>query len=542
MEEGNIMLSLLIVEDEDQQRKALVNLIDWNELGIDSVLEARNGECALDILKAHSCDIILTDITMPVMDGLTLARTAKKMDPCTEIIIISCHGDYDFTSKAIEIATFRYILKPIDIDQLKDIVRDCVGLIENRIRKSNISFQLNQQYETSHLLLKQKVTKDLLHDTSEGEEEVLTNLKTLNIGFHFEHYAVITILIDNVDVDNGDIDPIALNNMKKNIESLIDETIGRFINGFLSCQIDDIHSVILGSDDGSDAISAFLQHISGNVEDAVSKRYHVNASIGIGSIVERLALVHRSFLESRSTLEARFVTGKSSSFAFMDHQADDMLDSMKTLDREDLSRKIDDLFLRLIQIRNVGKEYFKCLCLVLLERICTHMLDPNETPDRIFQKMNIIQELRRFENTSDIQRWTKDTLLSIKDYYSNNRNKTNLHFVRDVSRYMEKNYSNDISVKSISDYVFMSPNYFSAIFKQKYGINFCRYLLHFRLDKAKELLKDASLSISDISLQVGIPNISYMSAKFKSKYGVSPSEYRHAISSYQVDADGDKMS
>ena len=98
--------------------------------------------------------------------------------------------------------------------------------------------------------------------------------------------------------------------------------------------------------------------------------------------------------------------------------------------------------------------------------------------------------------------------------------------IQNALEYIEEHYAEDISLNSAADFVFLHRDYLSRQFKKEVGINFSEYLINIRLNHAKELLESTTMRISDISISVGIPNLSYFSTLFSKKFGRSPASFR----------------
>ncbi|HHX60409.1 MAG TPA: response regulator [Epulopiscium sp.] len=126
------MIKVLIVEDEDLIRKGLAYTIDWSKMGCTIVGEAANGQEGIEKIKELSPDLVITDIRMPIMDGLEMLQGFKKRD--FEVIIITGYGEFDYAKKAIHLNVFDYLLKPVDENKLCEIITEVVKkIMEKRI-------------------------------------------------------------------------------------------------------------------------------------------------------------------------------------------------------------------------------------------------------------------------------------------------------------------------------------------------------------------------------------------------------------------------
>lgn len=134
MEPGKLDVSILYVEDDANARGAVGVLL---KRAVRTVYTAENGKDGLELFKSHDPDIIITDIRMPVMDGLDMAREIKRENGGKPIIVTTAHSDTDYFMAAIEIGIDRYVLKPIDGGKLLSAIRKCAALLmhERELRK-----------------------------------------------------------------------------------------------------------------------------------------------------------------------------------------------------------------------------------------------------------------------------------------------------------------------------------------------------------------------------------------------------------------------
>lgn len=115
------MLKVIIVEDEDLIRKGLIHTVDWLNLDCTIVGEASDGEEGLKLINDLRPDLVITDIKMPLMDGIEMLEQAKSLHRFHSIILTS-YSDFEYAKKAISLKVYEYLLKPIDEEKLIQIV------------------------------------------------------------------------------------------------------------------------------------------------------------------------------------------------------------------------------------------------------------------------------------------------------------------------------------------------------------------------------------------------------------------------------------
>lgn len=131
---------IILVDDEEEVRKSIIKKIDWNAAGFQVVGDAENGEEALERIEALEPDVVLTDIRMPYMDGLTLAEKVRQRFPSTKIVIFSGYDDFEYAKQAIKLNVTEYILKPVNVEELTAILKRIKANLDEEIeQKRNVS-------------------------------------------------------------------------------------------------------------------------------------------------------------------------------------------------------------------------------------------------------------------------------------------------------------------------------------------------------------------------------------------------------------------
>ena len=106
------LYSIILVDDEEEVRKSIIKQIDWESAGFKVVGDAENGEDGLEKIELLEPNVVLTDIRMPYMDGLTLTEKIRQRYPSTKVVIFSGYDDFEYAQRAIKLNVTEYILKP----------------------------------------------------------------------------------------------------------------------------------------------------------------------------------------------------------------------------------------------------------------------------------------------------------------------------------------------------------------------------------------------------------------------------------------------
>jgi two-component system response regulator YesN len=149
------MYRLLIVDDEPLMRRGIKHLADLHSLGIETVFEAGNGLEALEVLNSEPIDILLLDINMPKMDGLTLAEKAKEIQQNIKICMITGYDDFDYAVKALRVGVDDYILKPVSKKDIEEVLKKMTKAIAHEAveEEKEVLNQVVEQEQTFELKL-----------------------------------------------------------------------------------------------------------------------------------------------------------------------------------------------------------------------------------------------------------------------------------------------------------------------------------------------------------------------------------------------------
>ena len=153
---------IILVDDEEEVRKSIIRKIDWQIVGFTVVGDAENGEDALEKIENLEPDVVLTDIRMPYMDGLTLAEKIRQKYPSMKIVIFSGYDDFEYAKRAIKLNVTEYILKPVNVEELTAILRKIQASLDEEIEQKRDVSLLRENYKRSLPILREQFLKDLV--------------------------------------------------------------------------------------------------------------------------------------------------------------------------------------------------------------------------------------------------------------------------------------------------------------------------------------------------------------------------------------------
>jgi two-component system response regulator YesN len=532
--EKNSMIKLMIIDDEMAIRSGIRTTIDWNAYGIEVVGEAINGREGLSQALRLKPHIILTDIQMPVMDGLEFVSHIKEQLPQTRIIILTGYDYANYARQAIKFGVDDYLLKPVGaanltaaIAKIKDQIVKEHERFEHELSK-NMIFNEHLPYIRSRFL--HGLLTGLIPATDDSFRD-----KTGRLGIDLSgpYYQVLVIGIDDynaVKVFSPDHELI-----KKAVLNVADEVLnGHFIS-----------MVFLGNDSRLTAVvnvpggESPIRNVCRELQLKMTKYLKVTVTIGIGGSRSAVSGLPESYHEAVSAYKNKLYTDKNSIIHIRDvadkpmlapevqtaELEPELMAHVKAMRLDEAFQVIDTLFEQFTAAQS-DYEQVRNICTKLLFGAVSHLEETGIRTGEALGHTTIPHEFEALDTLSDIKKWLKrlfGELIKLAEH--NNRGKYK-GIIKIAAEYVAEHYREDIKVEEVAGKVFITPNYFSKLFKEGAGQTFTEFLNDFRVTKAKVLLQDVRLKTSEVAERVGYNDYKYFNYNFKKYAGCTPKEYR----------------
>ncbi|WP_028609308.1 response regulator [Paenibacillus harenae] len=542
------MYKVLLVDDETDVRDGLVQEIDWKACGFTVAGTAENGKEAMELADRLELDVVITDISMPFKDGLQLSEWLRAHYPLVKIVILTGYDEFDYARQAIRLSVDEYLLKPFSADSFTELLLKIRQKIEAEVAEREDVRQLKEHYRTSLPLLRETFLASLLNrklPKSKIEE------KAMNYGLHLSGstYAVAVIAlhapeeVEQAEIDHslrysGDLDLMlhAMLNIAKEIWDL-NQLGSAFIHQ------DGIALLAIGDDNREEAWFRRVQETLDNILKSIVHYLKLPVTIGVGSVVTDIADVKYSYGDALLALDYRLVLG-SEKVIFI-HDVEDrryeklrfdelkeqaLTRSLKVGTAEELGEAVDDIFHGLYE----SAFAYSDIQVYLLEVVTTVMRtakDADINLDELFGAgFQLHAEIFKFSGMQEAQRWFQDLCLRIMKHIASKRQHSYKDIVEKAIHYTKEHYGDpDISIQRLCSHLHISTGYFSGVFKKEVKLTFVQYLMHIRMEAAKELLRASELKAFEIAERVGFADPNYFSFCFKKQVGISPKEYRSRV-------------
>ena len=539
---------IILVDDEEEVRKSIIRKIDWTAVGFTVVGDAENGEDALEKIENLEPDVVLTDIRMPYMDGLTLAERIRQKYPSMKIVIFSGYDDFEYAKQAIKLNVTEYILKPVNVEELTAILKRIKTNLDEEIeQKRNVNL-LRENYKRSLPILREQFLKDLISRPMDGET-VQTLLREYDIPLAgAKKWIAIAVELELELELTQEEAPLPLHEEKNlipiSVMQILSENLKpsyRFSLLSFSGSADAKIAGIAAIDENNSQTE--LINILGDICKEIRKTLKVPVTIGIGHSAQKLENISRSFQSALDALGYRSVVGTGSTIYINDvepgiggklqfgsEEESALIQAIKFGPEEKIRETVRGIVDRMNEARVHARQqqaYILSVANCMIQLIQQYDLNMEEIfaedplgPD----PFTVIQSMLNRENFS---RWLYQTALKINNALSRERDYAARQVIEKAKQYIMDNYQDPgLSVEQICRYLHMSPAYFSTMFKKATGQTYIAYLTEVRLNKAVELLNMTDEKTYVIASQVGYQEQNYFSYVFKKRFGVSPTKFR----------------
>lgn len=499
--------SVFLVDDDHFIRKGIRSLIDWEKCGFEVCAEADNGEDALEYIQTEKPDLVLTDIRMPVLDGLELIKRSVESDLVSNFIIISGYSDFSYAQKAVRYGVHDFILKPIDKDELEATLKK----VASKIKKDR------ELSESSQSIVRNSILMDLLAGKNENP-----NIEQL--GFAQGRPLCYMIL----EITN----PVPVAKIRDCIEKL--DIRPHYIQEHSRNRIGILISLDSSNFSNSNAFAKYLQ-------SQLAETLETHVSIFIGKTVEDPSNIKESYDTAMLTYQHKFIEDNSNPVEFEQT-------SNQQVNYIDLEQSFYDSLMEVIEENNETAilemidamiENFQTKAFALsavqtsINRVIYDVVSRIKALDGDEQELEKLKPMLQWDEQSLSldqlkRRFTDFTLESAQFISRLNKDNTKGNMWR-IKKYIDTHYRENLTLKGIAKEFYMNPVYMGQLFKNTFGMYFKEYFLQVRMNEAKRLLRQTDRKVYEIAEDVGFNNADYFVTQFEKLIGVSPSKYRNKV-------------
>ncbi len=533
------MFKVFLVEDEIVVREGIRKNIPWEAYGYFYAGDAPDGELALPLIRRIQPDLLITDIKMPFMDGLSLIELVRKELPMTKIIIISGYDDFSYAQQAIRMGVEQYLLKPIVKGKMVEILSALHQKMkaEQQQREYLDRFQREvNEYETfaRRRFFEQIVTGSL------SVLEISETAKTLDIDMNALYYNIVLFSLSSAGYDAS-----APETYSDTVAVTLD-MIREFISGHphMILFIWNVTTYAVLVKGFQDDIASRTDECVKSIESCCNAAGgDVSWHIACGSPVSRLGAIPECFSKASRILSYRYICPEEHILTesigrdFQSNNRHGADTEKKSADqksirsflsngaREEIDGFIDQLLLS-AEGETASQALFCRYLTMMLYFAAVEYLDSIGCRADSFWSL----ELRPNDSVSspdEVRQYARRVLGQAIELRDRENRKQQHDLLKQAISFIDVHFRDEsISLDRVAKEVNISPNYFSTVFSQEVGATFIEYLTSKRIEEAKQMLRQTTRRSSEIAYAVGYKDPHYFSFVFKKVNGCTPSEYR----------------
>lgn len=531
------LYNVLLVDDEADVLQAMKKKIDWEALGFCLAGTAENGQEALEMAEQLHIDVVMTDIKMPYMDGLTLCKNLKQSYRNMKVIIYSGFDDFEFAREAVHLEAEEYLLKPIsagDMEAAFSKVRKKLDQEYDEYRNLN---RLSEYYRKSLPAMREQLVMGILEGRIAGER-ARAMMETYEICLDSPFYVVAALYMD---VNPREEQPQPAQLFTLSLKDMVQDYLKNRTRFFSTAFLDQV--IVIFMLDEREEIDQVLYHL-----DQICKMgFRVlksSVTAAVGQICANTDALHTSYEEAVNAMEYRSILGSGQVLYINDiepcseenilvteHEFQNLVHAVKLGNRDETNAAIAQI-MDSIRKEPISPGQYQLLFMELLSELMKIGRAYKLHPNQIFgEHAGSWQELYRMVTVDELEGWLQEVCTNLRHVLRHERRDSAARLTEQAKAYIEEHYKeSDLLADSLCRCLNVSAAYFSTIFKREVGMSFVAYLTKIRLEHALELLRTTEDKTYIIASRVGYMEPNYFSYVFKKQYGISPSKYRAEMS------------
>lgn len=508
-------LKLLIADDEENIRKGLKCILDWENLGYKICGEASNGNDAIEQINNLNPDLVIQDIKMPGVSGLDVISKVKndceknnKIFP--SFIILSGFSDFDYAKEALNLGAKAYLLKPVDEDELLEKVKNITEEIKN-------TKKINSTLKNSTVLETKNIIEKMFQTSKVPQKSEIENLK----------------FFENADNSNFQVAICNLNYCENQNLSYFEKAIENYFSFFTTYYLNSGNKIII-------IIKTTNENAVKNAVLRTAKLQVEKTFITLGKNLKGLEGLIESYKNATEKEKYLFFYSKLPYISddelsfdqkkFNKNEYDELIDNIifciETYNKKQLDEDKKIIKEKCFNIndseQNVKKIFIYCL-------IETHYRLEKKYPEREItdgETFDVVKNLLELKTFDEIYNAFSKVL---DDFIENFNFNTADSVIVKVLAYIKTNYSSDLKLENLGELFNCNSAYLGKKFKKYTGLQFNTYLDNLRMEIAKDKIVNSDLKIYQISKLVGFSNTDYFFMKFKKNTGLTPKEYKKKV-------------
>ena len=531
------MIKLLIADDEPLVQIGIRSMLKWEEFGIEICGVASNGQAALEMIRTHSPQIVITDIKMPIMNGLTLAKTCREeFGSIPLFIILTSYEEFPLIKEALSYQAIDYLIKlELDEQTLAGSIHKAMGRLDE-LKAS----QAYRQADHGPMLqsYRDKFFMRLLHNLFDSQEQFKIQARDLKLDFSDSCY-----LASHGEIHSdtaAQMDSARQANLYSSSLQMIQELLGKQLPCYV-ISLDKIHfAVIYHFSTMQQMEMSTIRRAWESTCSMVHNYFNVWLTVGIGNMADEPMKISASYQEARQAFNLAQRQAPVALFSRVNESACRSAFNI-ALFKNALTRAFEEfdtdaLYSTLTEIGELFTANPQ-RPLQALDGACNILyLALSLLPDGEASLQEIFcaypegyRSLYKQKDVVAVPRWLNTLRDGLCGILKNRRKTYKNHVVANVQKYINSHIEERLTLNEVAAVFGLSPNYLSALFKKSCQIGFSEYITQKEISRAKVLLLEKDRKIYEVAEQLGFESAFYFSKVFKKVEGVSPRDYVRSL-------------
>jgi len=530
------MYKVLVVDDEIYAVKGLVSGMDWKALGVEQVYEAYHSCMAQEVLLNNNVDMMICDIEMPEGNGLELMQWVNEHVPHVETVVLTCHAEFSYAQKALQLGGSDYLLKPVIFSELEQVLQRMKTTIEQKRHavEADRNYQKYAKLWNNHKpLLIERFWQDLLSQRILPNRQAIENaLVTYELEPDLlQRIGLIHVSVEQWEKELSDRDEeimvFALRNAAAEMVLAADQ----------GCVLtDDAGNLIVVVYMGERPLSAGeLQRRCEAYVRACNRYFYCRLSCYIGEsvAVTEIMKAYHGLLNA----EHRNVTRTNEAIRLSELRQPErsdgpevsaFMDWADTLERGDRAEMEALILAELHRLR--GKtptvETLTSFYHAFLQVVYYVLHRRGLSVQLLYEEQGPADVSAATRSLAHFEQWIKRMVATVSETLALNHPSNSI--VANLKTFIAAHLDQELTREDLAAHVHLNPAYLSRLFRKETGVVLSDYILQERMKKAADLLVSTSKTISEVADSLGYGNFSYFARLFRKVHGIAPHDYRKA--------------
>ena len=533
------MYRLMLVDDEPEIRDGLQEIIHWEQEGFQVVGVAENGLEALQVAQAVSPDLVVTDIRMPFMDGLEMARRMRQMLPTVQFVVLSGYDEFDYARQAIQIQIKDYVLKPISSEEFVQVLRRVKSHLDEDFAQRSDVKTLKEHFRSSLPILRELLLTSLLNGGIMAQEAI-ESADRYELTIESSRYAVALMRLNGTAHSKAAQD---LSGDQELMRFAVMNIVAEVLQSQALCHVFHYNGLIavlfLLGDEEEQPLSQVMEALE-TAQQTVKRYLDCVTNVGVSNPCTQIHQLHHAAVQAASALDqsallkdgqvlniADVEPGSARQFAAEEITLRALSNSIKLGNTAEAEELIHQLMEEARRSKAAFRDYQVYLLEVFLAIIRTGRDMEVEWTDQRDGAGPSLENMLKSRDLEETEAMLCGLCRRLTGSIRDTRLESGKLLVREAVAYVNSSFSgSDVTLEKVCRHLHISAAYFSTLFKRDVKKTFHQYLTELRMDKAMTLLTGSDLKTADIAQQVGLSDPSYFSYSFKKHFGISPSQAR----------------